>query len=115
MSGEALSRSTAGAERRFEAQALGRAADPGVVAVGLAADYAAADRFQFGVRLRPVHKRRPIAGLRQRPSAQPAAIIGRAVLPPPQAAPPPVLGAIDQARPQRVTLDVSHDLVKMLV
>src|SRR5690348_10456329 len=80
---------------------------------------AAAETFQqlrlLLVALRAVHQRAPARRTRHRPLAQKPAILRRAALAPPQAAPAPIFRTLDHLRPQRVALNVTRNSEKMLI
>jgi len=67
------------------------------------------------VGLRAIHPVHPIASTPHRPLAEYAALGGRAAFAPPQAAPLPVRGILNQSGPQRVALDIPGDRGKVAV
>jgi hypothetical protein len=110
-----LARTTTRSKCGLQTKALGGGLHPRRAAVRLTTLKAPPNcsQLRFGLRLVDILRLR--RGSRQRPIANGERRLGHAGQSLPQAAPSPALRAAHETGPQRVALDVTHHLIKMLV
>ena len=108
-------RTATGTQRRLQAQLLDGGPYPRLAPVGPPAGHTSPERHDFRLMLRLVDELGPASGLGKRPGAEQSLQFQASLSPSPQASPPPGLGLLHQAGPQRVAFGIPHDLIKVIV
>ena len=105
---------SSGSERAFQAESDGTVAAPGVCSKRATATDAVSQGGEFRFRLRLIHVRSPLTRKRRvTRKNQPRRNVPLRTLK--QRAPAPVLGPLDQVRPQGIAFDVPHHRQQVLV